>query len=271
MDISYDKKNNTPDVIFIIPYREREAQLNCFINHMTYILQDVTFTYEIIICHQKDKRPFNRGAIKNLGFLYVKNKYPQTYKNITLVFNDVDTMPGKKNMFNYLCNKGYVKHFYGFQYTLGGIVSICGEDFERIKGFPNYWGWGYEDNILYNRCVNNNLILDRSTFYKYNHLDVLQFFNGYERQSNVEVYNKFFSLKTKKLQYNDDKNNFETIINIQYNSEIIDNSKSNLISYTIVNFTSWDIPEKDEETKYDNISKLKQKHKNNNNFGLLFQ
>ncbi len=276
MDILDYKKNNTPDIIFIIPYRDRESQLNCFINHMTYILKDVSFKYEIIVCHQHDKRSFNRGAIKNLGFLYVKDKYPQAYKKITLVFNDVDTMPGKRDMFNYLTLKGYIKHFYGFQYTLGGIISICGEDFEKIKGFPNYWGWGFEDNILYNRSLKHNIIIDRSTFYKYNDLDVLQFFNGFDRKSNIELYNNFINNKNTKTSLIDEKNDFENIRNIQYNTKYIDNCKKRLISYTLVNFTSWDIPEKDDEIKYDNLSSLSEKNKNNiksnknNRFGLLF-
>ena len=47
---------------------------------------------------------FNRGATKNIGFLAMK--YPDTYKQITFVFNDVDTIPNKKNLFNYKTRKG---------------------------------------------------------------------------------------------------------------------------------------------------------------------
>ena len=51
---------------FIIPYRDREAEKAVFINHMSKILEDEDF--KLIFVHQKDKRKFNRGAMKTLGF-----------------------------------------------------------------------------------------------------------------------------------------------------------------------------------------------------------
>ena len=112
-----------------------------------------------------DNRSFNRGAMKNIGFLYVREKYPETYKEITLVFNDVDTMPKQKNI-DYETTKGVIKHFYGFQFTLGGIVSIKAGDFEMLNGFPNFWAWGYEDNVLQKRAKEKLLNIDRSVFYE---------------------------------------------------------------------------------------------------------
>ena len=84
--------------IIIIPYRNRKEHKEVFINHMQYILEH---EIEILFIHQKDERPFNRGAIKNIGFLYVKNTYPAIYKDITLIFHDIDYMPYKKDIIPY--------------------------------------------------------------------------------------------------------------------------------------------------------------------------
>ena len=157
-----------PTEIFIIPYRNRKFLKIHFEKYMTYILEDIPKeTYEIYFVHQNDNRPFNRGAMKNIGFLAMRNKYPNHYKNITFIFNDIDTMPVEKNYLNYSTTTGVVKHFYGFKFALGGIFSITGADFEKCGGFPNYWAWGLEDNAIQSRVLANNIHLDRSQFHNF--------------------------------------------------------------------------------------------------------
>jgi hypothetical protein len=157
---------SAPKFIFIIPYRNRDLHLEQYMGHMKYVLEDIPKSdYKILVIHQSDTRIFNRGGVKNVGFLYVKHLYPTHYKTITLVFNDVDTFPLKKNYIDYVTQKGTVKHFFGFTYALGGIVSITGEDFEKINGYPNLWTWGYEDNLLQSRLLKAGIIIDRSNFY----------------------------------------------------------------------------------------------------------
>jgi hypothetical protein len=164
-----------PKIIFLVPYRNRGPQKVHFDIYMKYILEDYKEDdYEIFYVHQLDKRPFNRGAMKNIGFLAIKSKYPNNYKNITLVFNDIDTIPCIKNILNYETNNGVVKHFYGFTFALGGIFSITGGDFEKCNGFPNYWGWGLEDNAMNKRVINNNIIIDRSTFFTIGSHNIIQ-------------------------------------------------------------------------------------------------
>jgi len=168
-----------PKRVFIVPYRNRKQQKFFFCKYMTYLLEDVS-DYEIYFSHQSDKRSFNRGATKNIGFLAIKRKYPNDYKNISFIFNDVDTMPFNK-LFDYDTSEGVIKHHYGFKFTLGGIVVIKGSDFEKINGFPNYWGYGMEDNCLQKRAGVHNLKIDRRHFYPIGSPEILQLFDGISR------------------------------------------------------------------------------------------
>ena len=132
-----------PRRVFIVPYRNRIQHKFFFSQQMNFLLEGEN-DYEIYFSHQLDNRTFNRGATKNIGFLAMKEKYPDDYKDITFIFNDVDTLPFHK-LFTYETTAGVVKHYYGFETALGGIVVIKGGDFEKINGYPNYWGWGMED------------------------------------------------------------------------------------------------------------------------------
>jgi len=174
-----------PKIIFIVPYRDRIPEKIHFSVYMKYIMEDYDKNdYEIYYSYQMDTRPFNRGATKNIGFLVMKKKYPNHYKNITFVFNDIDSVPIKKNMFNYITTSGIVKHFYGFTFTLGGIFSIVGSDFEKCNGFPNNWGWGIEDNAMNDRVLLNEFIINREQFYPRNSKAVLHLYETAERVVN---------------------------------------------------------------------------------------
>ena len=168
-----------PARVFIVPYRDRVHHKFFFCNQMKFILEGQD-DYEIYFVHQTDSRPFNRGAIKNIGFLAMKSKYPNDYKNMTFIFNDVDTLPFHK-IFDYKTTPGVVKHYYGFETSLGGIVVIKGVDFEKTNGYPNFWGWGMEDTALQNRCENNNIQIDRRVFYSIGSPEILQLFDGVSR------------------------------------------------------------------------------------------
>jgi hypothetical protein len=172
-------QEKVPNKVFIVPYRNRAQHKFFFSKYMTFILENDE-DYEIYFSHQCDTRTFNRGATKNIGFLAIKQKYPEHYKDINFVFNDVDTIPFNK-LFNYETTPGVVKHFYGFKYALGGIVTIKGSDFEKINGFPCYWGWGMEDNVLQKRCDKHGLKIDRSVFYNIGSPEILQLFDGISR------------------------------------------------------------------------------------------
>lgn len=171
-----------PNTVFIVPYRDREPHRKALLEAMAENLVDWNLeTYKIMFVHQCDKRPFNRGAMKNIGFIAVKNAYPRDYHNITLVFHDVDTWPCEKGLVSYSTTQGVVRHFYGYDFALGGMVAIKACDFEMCGGFPNLWGWGIEDNTLQDRVLSAGLSIDRSNFYCIDDPRIRRMFDGVTR------------------------------------------------------------------------------------------
>jgi hypothetical protein len=102
-------------------------------------------------------------------------------------------------------------------------VSILGKDFARINGFPNFWGWGYEDNLLQTRAINAGIKINRDVFFDVNdNENILHFSHGTERNMNVYDF-KQFQNKTKNGLYTiyelefkmGDDNDFVNILNFK--------------------------------------------------------
>ena len=181
-----------PEIIFIVPYRDRKEEKLFFINKMNTILtKEQQSKSKIFFIEQNDTRSFNRGAMKNIGFLVIKQLYPNNYKNITIVFNDIDTMPSAQGLLNYSTNIGKIKHFYGYTFALGGIVSITGQDFETLNGFPNYWAWGFEDNLLNKRAIKAGIYIDRTQFYPIQDPKITQFKGSPLKQVNRGEFDRY--------------------------------------------------------------------------------
>ena len=172
--------NRVPQRVFIIPYRNRQEEKTDFIARMQHYLRNDN-DWEMFFAHQCDNRPFNRGAMKNIGFLAIKDKYPEHYQDITFIFHDVDNYPRDDGSVPYTTTPGVVSHFYGFKYTLGGMFAIKGQDFELTKGFPNLWGWGMEDNEIQDRCISAGLQIDRSSFFSIHDPAIVHKSNGQYR------------------------------------------------------------------------------------------
>lgn len=234
MDSSTD---TIPKIVFIIPYRDRAEHKHFFQRQINYIMEDYDSNdYKVFFVHQKDNRSFNRGAMKNIGFLAIRETYPEHYKNISFVFHDVDTLPYKKNLLDYVAVPGSVKHFYGFHFALGGIFSILGADFEKTGGFPNFWAWGGEDNVMQKRVLKSGLKIDRGQFFKIGDRNILQFADGFLKTINRD--------ELACIEQDDSYEYYNTIKNLQYvfNNEYID----------VLSFTT--------RAKYNNVKKKFEKH-----------
>ena len=183
---------------------------------------------KIFFIEQFDTRSFNRGAMKNIGFLCIKRLYPNDYKNITLVFNDIDTTPKTKGLLDYKTVYGKIKHFYGFTFALGGILSITGQDFEKLNGFPNYWAWGFEDNLLNKRAIKLGIHIDRTNFYPLNSPEILQIKGPVFKNVNKAEFDRYVQQNMEGIQ---------SIQNLDYVQQ--ESGSTNMIEHFLVkNFTT---------------------------------
>ena len=241
-EMIHTKKAVAPKIVFIVPYRDREHHLKFFSVYMKHVLSDYDpSTYEIYIIHQKDSRPFNRGGMKNIGFLAVKEKYPNEYQDITFVFNDVDTVPYDKGILQYETRAGIVKHFYGVKFALGGIFSIKGGDFERTNGFPNFWAWGGEDNYMQYRVLQCGLKIDRRGFFPLQHPNILQMVEGIMRTISRSEAEMVFYKTTNDGLY--------TLQNVVFKEE--NNSNTNAIDFRFIHVSHFDCMYSDASNTYE--------------------
>jgi hypothetical protein len=79
---------------------------------------------------------------------------------------------------------------------LGGIVSILASDFERLNGFPNFWAWGFEDNLIQTRAQKRGMVIDRSVFYKIGDPHIIQLTDTIIREVNRTEYDRFLQNTT---------------------------------------------------------------------------
>ena len=216
-----------PEKIFIVPYRDREPHKMVFMRVMSHILGDSN--YKILFVHQQDSRPFNRGGMKNIGFLYVKQTWPEHWKNMTLIFHDIDFISFYKNQFSFDTKQGEVNHFFGYKHTLGGIFAIKGIDYEKTSGFPNIWTWGLEDNIIHERvrALGIKIIYPQFVHAQNETKNIICLWHGWDRLLNPNV-------GLNKMHHQNDS--FWSLSNVKYTNVELEDKIS------MVNVTNFSLP-----------------------------
>lgn len=219
------------DIIIIVPYKNRKSHYDYFEKYMTNYMNRLykNKNFKIFYCNQLEDKPFNRGAIKNIGFLICKKLF-NNYKNITFIFQDIDRLPIKD--LDFITKKGVIKDFYGVNKALHSLFSITGEDFEFLKGYPNFWYWGFEDNVLYDKAIKNNLFIDRSIYFKLKDKENMILLDDNEEPK------RLFSNKQGWDYLNKNYDNIDDIKNIKYT---ISNNFFNIEYYeTKTNYKDYD-------------------------------
>ena len=147
-------------IAIIVPFRDSEEskprtnQLREFVAYMENYLNG--YQYKIFVIEQEeDGRKFNRGQLLNFGFDLADK---EGYNNF--IFHDVDLLPSEELKKYYTTipttNPIHIAAIWN-RYNanakyFGGIVAFSKDIFKRINGYPNnFWGWGGEDDELFNR------------------------------------------------------------------------------------------------------------------------
>lgn len=141
---------------FIILYRNRKEHLDEFIRRFTEFTKDIDAQFYIV--HQFYAGDFNRGALCNIGFMEFCKSRPDGL----FIFHDVDTYPTYWGSIQYNTKLGEIRHPIGSKEfrNLGCISCFWKPEFEKVNGFPNYWGWGIEDITIMYRAINLKIYID---------------------------------------------------------------------------------------------------------------
>uniref|UniRef100_UPI00358E8EDD beta-1,4-galactosyltransferase 2-like isoform X1 n=1 Tax=Myxine glutinosa TaxID=7769 RepID=UPI00358E8EDD len=129
-------------------------------------LQKQQIDYTIYIVNQFGVETFNRAKLMNVGYMEALKDFPYN----CFIFSDVDLVPMDDHNFYHCYSQP--RHFavamdkFGFRlpYTgyFGGVSGLSKVQFLKINGFPNnYWGWGGEDDDIYNRITLQGMKISR--------------------------------------------------------------------------------------------------------------
>lgn len=160
----------------VVPYRAREPHLRAFVPALRAYFDrdklDREIPYRVLIIEQNSELPFNRGALKNIGFALGRDDTDY------VCFHDIDYLPiwadyswsdvpacivwygaeerpikpGRSNR----CVRHPLESFFG------AAVLMPNSTFAQVNGFANsYWGWGFEDWDLRHRLIADGVQIGR--------------------------------------------------------------------------------------------------------------
>ncbi|XP_046558088.1 beta-1,4-N-acetylgalactosaminyltransferase bre-4-like [Haliotis rubra] len=160
----------------IIPYRDREENLKILLNNLHRVLQKQQAEYAIFVVEQESGTPFNRGLIKNIGYLEAQ----ALCHFDCFTFHDVDLVTESERN-TYMCGTLAVHHArrlntwnYRVLYTFlfGGVLTFNETYFSTINGYSNlYFMWGAEDDDLFERMRKKQLRFVASKYPRYTALN----------------------------------------------------------------------------------------------------
>uniref|UniRef100_A0A8C6T4G3 Beta-1,4-galactosyltransferase n=1 Tax=Neogobius melanostomus TaxID=47308 RepID=A0A8C6T4G3_9GOBI len=153
-------------VAIIIPFRNRHEHFGYWLYYLHPILIRQQIDYGVFVINQDGEGIFNRAKLLNVGYMEALKVYDYD----CFVFSDVDLVPlNDRNIYRCFDQPRHLavamdKFNFRLPYTsyYGGVSSLSRSQYIKINGFSNtFWGWGGEDDDVYNRIVFRGLSISR--------------------------------------------------------------------------------------------------------------
>ena len=164
-DVAHQRNSERPLLCLVVPFRDgcgwhgkdRLVQLDEYLDYMKQWLIDRGHTHFLfVVSEQSQAGLFNKGLMFNLGALVAFRAGCEH-----LIFHDVDQFP--TNPLNDYVYRGTPTHMCTWSSMferpdepmrphVGGALMMSRDDYIAVNGYSNrYWGWGLEDNDMYQR------------------------------------------------------------------------------------------------------------------------
>lgn len=130
------------DLLIVVPYRNREEHLACFLEKTPSFFDKTNLTYDILICELDEIGDWNAGLCVNslIDFINQDRQYEWLY------IHHVDIWPSDGE---WAFPKEKEVYFNMGDY---GSCLMKLSTFFEVDGYSNsFWGWGGEDNELYQK------------------------------------------------------------------------------------------------------------------------
>ena len=173
----------------VVPYRDREQHLLQFIPNITEELEKQGIDFSILIVEQTFEKSFNRAKLLNVGFDYTKGEFDY------YCFHDIDMLPDESD-YSYCDQPTHLAaraEQFGwklpYEKYFGGVTIFNKESFVKVNGYGNnYWGWGAEDDDMFNRVIFKGLKPNRKdckfrSLYHARNIDTIEY------NKNLEILN----------------------------------------------------------------------------------
>ena len=148
---------NVHKLAIIIPFRstvdklaqggpDRERNLN---NWLEYMSTWFKIPADVFVIEQSDDgRPFNKGALFNVGYDLTKDSHDY------MIFHDVDCVPlDVENTYEWKDTPTVLRWHWSRvmdeNWNAGGVLQMTHTEYKNINGYSNiFWGWGFEDTNM---------------------------------------------------------------------------------------------------------------------------